>query len=604
MKNAADWRRSLTIGLAVLAGLVIYAYGFQVTKINLGETRSERRQTQLVRILRALAKPDLIAYDATEVQINAAVLVPCPAGGFTPSAPDSSGPYLVVTPACTAPGAEVKIEGFNFDPDTSGSLSFIPPSGVSLAMATYQADASGHFVLTAKLPKRESEEPQYVRTITSRTAGGPHLSQNAKDTWEKIIETVFLALLATTVGTALSIPISFLAASNVMKPIASSLTSVALSLLALPVGMALGAGAAGQMAAVRDLLMQSTLVPVIGLVASPVILFSLVRWALPPEEAVRPALGMRLARLAALLVSALIGLLIVYLLSSLSVNLGRGIALSLGAFGFLGLFISGMGDILGISLGLISALAGAGVLMGATGRLGEFLAARLPTAVNKIINIILTAATGAMLGGGIAAGLNWLYQFKQANAVLWWFAAIGSGLGLITALRLPASTPLPIGSVIYTLTRTVLNALRSVEALVMAIVFAVWVGIGPFAGTLALALHTVAALAKLYSEQVESIMPGPLEAVQATGATRLQTIIYAVLPQIIPPYISFTLYRWDINVRMSTIIGFVGGGGIGFLLQQNINLLNYRQASAQMLAIAIVVASMDYLSAKLRERVI
>ena len=172
------------------------------------------------------------------------------------------------------------------------------------------------------------------------------------------------------------------------------------------------------------------------------------------------------------------------------------------------------------------------------------------------------------------------------------------------SLRLPASTPLPIGSVIYTLTRTVLNALRSVEALVMAIVFAVWVGIGPFAGTLALALHTVAALAKLYSEQVESIMPGPLEAVQATGATRLQTIIYAVLPQIIPPYISFTLYRWDINVRMSTIIGFVGGGGIGFLLQQNINLLNYRQASAQMLAIAIVVASMDYLSAKLRERVI
>jgi phosphonate transport system permease protein len=138
----------------------------------------------------------------------------------------------------------------------------------------------------------------------------------------------------------------------------------------------------------------------------------------------------------------------------------------------------------------------------------------------------------------------------------------------------------------------------------MVIVFAVWVGIGPFAGTLALALHTIAALAKLYSEQVESIMAGPLEAVTATGATRLQTIIYAVIPQIIPPYISFTMYRWDINVRMSTIIGFAGGGGIGFLLQQNINLLNYRAASAQMLAIAIVVATMDYLSAKLRERAI
>jgi phosphonate transport system permease protein len=136
----------------------------------------------------------------------------------------------------------------------------------------------------------------------------------------------------------------------------------------------------------------------------------------------------------------------------------------------------------------------------------------------------------------------------------------------------------------------------------MAIVFVVWVGLGPFAGALALALHTIAALAKLYSEQVESIAPGPLEAIRATGATRLQTVVYGVVPQVIPPYISFTMYRWDINVRMSTIIGFVGGGGIGFLLQQNINLLNYRGAAAQILAIAIVVAAMDALSSKIRER--
>jgi phosphonate transport system permease protein len=138
----------------------------------------------------------------------------------------------------------------------------------------------------------------------------------------------------------------------------------------------------------------------------------------------------------------------------------------------------------------------------------------------------------------------------------------------------------------------------------MAIVAVIWVGIGPFAGSLALALHTIAALTKLYSEQVESIDDGPLEAVQATGANKLQTIIYAVIPQIIPPYISFTMYRWDINVRMSTIIGFVGGGGIGFLLQQNINLLSYRAASVQMLAIAIVVSSMDYISSKIREQIV
>ncbi|MDR9451610.1 MAG: ABC transporter permease subunit, partial [Acidimicrobiia bacterium] len=161
-----------------------------------------------------------------------------------------------------------------------------------------------------------------------------------------------------------------------------------------------------------------------------------------------------------------------------------------------------------------------------------------------------------------------------------------------------------IGLSIYYIARTIFNAIRSIEPLVMVIVFVVWVGIGPFAGSLALALHTVAALAKLYSEQVESILPGPIEAVKASGATRIQTIVYAVMPQIVPPYISFTLYRWDINVRMSTIIGFAGGGGIGFLLQQNIRLLNYRAASVNMLAIAIVVASMDYLSSRIRERIV
>jgi phosphonate transport system permease protein len=126
--------------------------------------------------------------------------------------------------------------------------------------------------------------------------------------------------------------------------------------------------------------------------------------------------------------------------------------------------------------------------------------------------------------------------------------------------------------------------------------------LGPFAGALALALHTIAANAKLYSEQVESINAGPVEAVRATGATRLQTVVYAVVPQIVAPYISFTMYRWDINVRFSTIIGFVGGGGIGFLLQQNIGLLDYRAAAAQMLAIAIVVSTMDWASSRLRER--
>ncbi|MDP7421431.1 MAG: phosphate/phosphonate ABC transporter permease, partial [bacterium] len=124
------------------------------------------------------------------------------------------------------------------------------------------------------------------------------------------------------------------------------------------------------------------------------------------------------------------------------------------------------------------------------------------------------------------------------------------------------------GTFVYYVVRGIFNIVRSVEPLIMAMVFSIWVGIGPFAGVLALAFHSVASLGKLYSEQIETIDPGPIDAIVATGAKRLQVIRYGIVPQIIPSFLAFTIYRWDINVRMSTIIGFVGGGGIGFILQQ------------------------------------
>lgn len=161
-----------------------------------------------------------------------------------------------------------------------------------------------------------------------------------------------------------------------------------------------------------------------------------------------------------------------------------------------------------------------------------------------------------------------------------------------------------MGTGIYYTVRTIFNIARSIEPLIMATVFAVWVGIGPFAGVLALGLHSIASLGKLYSEQIESIDPGPIEAITATGASPLQVVRYAVVPQIVPPFIAFTIYRWDINVRMSTVIGMVGGGGVGFLLIQYINLLQWQQAATAIWGITIVVAAMDYFSAAVRERVV
>ena len=162
----------------------------------------------------------------------------------------------------------------------------------------------------------------------------------------------------------------------------------------------------------------------------------------------------------------------------------------------------------------------------------------------------------------------------------------------------------PVTRVIYYIVRTSLNIVRSIETLMWAIIFAVWVGLGPFGGMLALMIHTIAALGKLYSEAIESIDPGPIEALRATGANDLQVIIYAVVPQILPTFASFTLYRWDINVRMSTVIGLISDAGLGFLVIQWIRLNQFSAMATAILAIMFVVTTLDYASSILRKRII
>ncbi len=168
------------------------------------------------------------------------------------------------------------------------------------------------------------------------------------------------------------------------------------------------------------------------------------------------------------------------------------------------------------------------------------------------------------------------------------------------ARNIMAGSPLTLA--VYYATRTVMNVVRAIEPLIWALIAVVWVGLGPFAGIVALTVHSVAALGKLYSEAIEGIDPGPIEAIQATGANRIQTILYAVVPQMISPFVSFSIYRWDVNVRMSTVIGLVGGGGVGFILVQYIRLLDYRAAGIAVWFIAVTVAVLDYVSAEIRRR--
>lgn len=189
-------------------------------------------------------------------------------------------------------------------------------------------------------------------------------------------------------------------------------------------------------------------------------------------------------------------------------------------------------------------------------------------------------------------------------------ALMSTTLGAIIAIPVSflAARNLMGGNVItlavYFITRTILNIIRSIEPLILAIIFVVIVGLGPFPGVIAMTLHTVAALGKLFSEVIEGIDPGPLEAIRAVGGNWLQMVRYAVIPQIVPPFMSFTIYRWDINVRTSTIIGFVGGGGIGFYLYQWIFKGDYRAVGSAFIAIAIVVMVLDFVSARIRARLV
>jgi phosphonate transport system permease protein len=152
--------------------------------------------------------------------------------------------------------------------------------------------------------------------------------------------------------------------------------------------------------------------------------------------------------------------------------------------------------------------------------------------------------------------------------------------------------------------RSVLNAFRAVDTLVYALFFVAAVGLGPFPGVLAVMVYTATVLAKLYSEAIEAIEPGPVEAVRATGATALQVLRWGVLPQLVPQFLSFTLYRFETNIRAAAVLGFVGAGGIGFYIQTYLRLLNYPAAATVLLVLIGLVMIVDFASSRLRARLI
>jgi len=413
-KKASPWK-SIRVGLITLLAMVVFAYGFQITRVNLEELRSETRQQSLVRVTRALAKPDIFEYDQEEEVINYPIYVPCPTDGKTIDAPEhgASDPYLVVTPSCADPGEGVQVEGFNFAPNTTGPLRFVPGNdpnnNVTLGRVVAETDAEGHFLTTLTLPNRTSEDVQFIRATLRRNVGAPHFTQTARDTWDKIVETVFMALLATVFGTLLAIPLSFIAARNLMRPVKSPLASVSLSVLGWPIGILVGFAVVRGVGELSASVGSNIWINLLSIVIAPILISFGFRWALPQEETTTPpSTPIRLARIGVLLLTVLVGFYGLFQLASLAMNAGEQLETSLGSFGFIGYFLFQIGDIVAIITPALGALAVGGALSSLLGRIGQRYSEKIPASGLKILNIILATVTGAVVLGLFGQWVDWL----------------------------------------------------------------------------------------------------------------------------------------------------------------------------------------------------
>ena len=178
----------------------------------------------------------------------------------------------------------------------------------------------------------------------------------------------------------------------------------------------------------------------------------------------------------------------------------------------------------------------------------------------------------------------------------------GTALAVVTAvpLALLASSNI-VPWWVYQPVRRLMDSFRAINEMVFAMLFVVAVGLGPFAGVLALWIHTAGILAKLFSEAVEAIDPQPVEGIRSTGASAMHEIVYGVIPQVMPLWISFTLYRFESNVRSASVVGMVGAGGIGVVLWEIIRGFQYAETCAVMLIIIVTVSVIDVLSARIRK---
>lgn len=175
---------------------------------------------------------------------------------------------------------------------------------------------------------------------------------------------------------------------------------------------------------------------------------------------------------------------------------------------------------------------------------------------------------------------------------------------LTVPLALLSSRNITTNRILYTTMRTFLNILRTIPDLVLAVVFVGLFGVGTFPGILALIIFSLGILAKLISETIEAVDMNPLEAMRASGANVFQVIVYGLAPQVLPQYTSFVLYVFEINIRASVVLGLVGAGGVGVIIDRELQFYNTENVMAIIIAIFVIVITIEYISTKLREALV
>ena len=537
------------IALVLVGTLVL---GTRIVGIDLPKAIREYRETE--RILGDIFWPWRAAFDyeATELRATALVQAPCPPDATPPpvNQPQEGQPWVVVEPTC-------------------GDLSVRDNKG-KLQYGTLLHIRGGGFV-PGKIVKIKWENP-IGNEFTPRGLGPTEIEVGPDGTFESELYIPDVVIPSFAQGPQIH-------KLHAVQPGALRFT--------------------GQLSREMKLALQAMLESImIGLMAT----FTGMLWAVPLSFLAARNLTFTLRTSPQGLVGGVLGLVL-------------GGAVGLQAAGRIADALGGL-DAAPVSTAIVHfvLVTGAAVLgFRWLSRGLDALTQRMPPLVTDAVRYIGFALIGAALGWPLGLGyahgiLGIAWDPHDVAAIAPTLARVGAGLGALAwlglARRWGQQGVVPIGQWIYTITRTILNVVRSIEPLIWGLVGVIWVGLGPFAGFIALTIHTVAALGKLYSEAIESIHPGPIEAVQSTGANRLQTIMFAVLPQVLPHFTAYSLYRWDINVRMSTVIGLVGGGGIGFLLIQWIRQVQYEHAGLAVWLIALTVSTLDFVSATIRKKIV